>query len=172
LEDYAAKRSTDVEDLVTSTKDGLAFARNVKAFSEARRAVPATTACTSVISTVVYLVSQFVKTGGETVANKYGGAFSIGGRAGRIGLADALTEFLRLQAAKGDFSLANALGPVLEMVGETFDKQILKNEQSLDDVDFYAPISPRSPDKTPSAPSMFLARNPKVKSAADSNIGR
>jgi len=172
LEDYDAKRSTDVEDLVTSTIDGLVLARKLKAFSEARRAVPATTACSSVISTIVYLVSQFVKSGGETVANKCGGAFSIGGRARRIGFADALTEFLRLQAAKGDFSCANALGPVLEMVGEAFDKQILKNEQSLDDLDFYAPISPRTPDRTSPAPSMFLARNPKVKSAADSNIGR
>jgi hypothetical protein len=171
-EDQASKRSADIDDEAMSPADGLDLAGKLKAFSEARRAIAATTACSSVISTIVYLVSQFVKTGGETVASKCGGAYSIGGRANRIGFADCLTEFLRLQAAKGDFPLVEALRPVLEMVGESFEKQICKKEGSYNDMDFYAPASPRSPDKKSTAPSIFLARNSKAKSTADSSIGR
>ncbi len=171
-EDQASKRSADVDDEAISPADGLDLAGKLKAFSEARRAVAVTTTCSSVISTIVFLVSQFVKTGGETVASKCGGVYSIGGRASRIGFADSITEFLRLQAAKGDFPLVEALGPMLEMVGESFEKQIRKKEGSLNGMDFYAPASPRSPDKKPPASSMFLARNSKANSTADSSIGR
>jgi hypothetical protein len=171
-EDQASKRSADIDDEAMPPADGLDLAGKLKAFSEARRTVAATQACSSVISTIVYLVSQFVKTGGETVASKCGGAYSIGGRANRIGFADSLTEFLRLQAAKGDFPLVEALVPALEMVGESFDKQIRKKEGSYNEMDFYASASPRSPDKKSAAPSMFLARNSKAKSTADSSIGR
>lgn len=171
-EDQASKRSADVDDEAMSPADGLDLAGKLKAFSEARRAVAVTSACSSVISTIVYLVSQFVKTGGETVASKCGGTYSIGGRACRLGFADTLTEYLRLQAAKGDFPLVEALSPVLEMVGESFEKQIRKKEGSFNDMDFYAPSSPRSPEKKPPASSMFLAKNSKAKSTADSNIGR
>lgn len=171
-EDQVSKRSADIDDEATSPADGLDLAGKLKAFSEARRLVAVTQACSSVISTIKVLVSQFVKTGGETVASKCGGAHSIGGRASRIGFADSLTEFLRLQATKGDFTLVEALIPALEMVGESFDKQIRKREGSYNDMDFYAPASPRSPDKKSTAPSMFLARNFKAKSTADSSIGR
>ena len=171
-EDQASKRSADVDDEAMSPADGLDLAGKLKAFSEARRAVAATTACSSVISTIVYLVSQFVKTGGETVASKCGGLYSIGGRASRIGFADSITEFLRLQAARGGFPLVEALGPVLEMVGESFEKQIRKKEGSFNSMDFHAPASPRSPDKKPPTASIFLARNSKANSTSDSSIGR
>lgn len=171
-EDQASKRSADVDDEAMSPADGLDLAGKLKAFSEARRAVAATTACSSVISTIVYLVSQFVKTGGETVAYKCGGLYSIGGRASRIGFADSITEFLRLQAARGGFPLVEALGPVLEMVGESFEKQIRKKEGSFNSMDFHAPASPRSPDKKPPTASIFLARNSKANSTSDSSIGR
>lgn len=178
-EDQAANRSADVDHDAVPTTDGanLDLAAKLKAFSEARRATAATAAGSSVPSVIAYLVSQFVKCGGETASNRCGGACSIGGRASRIGYADALTEFLRLQAAKGDFSVVEALRPVLEIVGEPFDKQIRKWEGGTSlskEIDFYAPSSPRSPldKKPPSATSMFLARNSNAKAAADSSIGR
>ncbi|KAL9184425.1 hypothetical protein ACHAXT_002511 [Thalassiosira profunda] len=180
-EDQASKRSADVGDDDDGPSDSanLDIAAKLKAFSEARRATAATVACSSVPATIAFLVSHFVKCGGETASNKCGGSHSIGGRATRIGWSDALTQFLCLQGAKGDFSLVDALDPVLEMVGAKFEKQILKKEggaphQMHDDL-FYAPASPRSPTekKAPSTSSMFSStRNTKAKSTADSSIGR
>ena len=176
-EEQASNRSVDVGDeAVSSSGDGMDFAAKFKAFSEARRATAATASCSSVLATIEYLASHFVKTGGETTSNRCGGSHSIGGRASRIGYADALTEFLRLQAAKGSFSLVEALDPVLNMVGEKFDKQIRKKEGSSNNqMDFYAPSSPRSPDKQSNnvkLETMFLQRNSKANSTADSSIGR
>ena len=174
-ENQASNRSADVDDeALPSNDNNLDFAAKLKAFSEARRVTAATAACSSVPNAIAYLVTQFVKCGGETVSNRCGGPYSIGGRASRIGYADTLAEFLRLQAANGDFVLVEALFPVLEMVGATFEKQIRKKEGTHHmDMDFYAPASPRSPhDKKPPTTNMFMARNSKAKSSADSNIGR
>ena len=175
-EDQASKRSADVGDEAIPADNAIDLASKLKAFSGSRRAIAVTTACSSVLATIAYLVSQFVKTGGETVSNRCGGAYSIGGRASRIGYSDTLTEFLRLQVAKGNFPLVEALDPVLEMVGVSFEKQIRKNEGShyqSHEMDFYAPSSPRlSHEKKQPASSMFLARNTKAKSTADSSIGR
>lgn len=176
-EDQASKRSADVDDEAApaASDNNLDLAAKLKAFSsDLRRSAVATAACASVPATVAYLVSQFVKCGGETSSKGCGGSYSIGGRASRIGYADALAEFMRLQAAKGDYALVGALGPVLEMVGARFDKQIRKKEgASMNEMDFYAPASPRSPhDKKPQTTSMFMARNTKAKSTADSNVGR
>ena len=176
-EEQASNRSVDVDDEAgPSSVDGIGVAAKFKAFSDSRRVVAATTSCSSIPATIAYLTSQFVKTGGETTSTRCGGSHSIGGRASRIGYADALTEFLRLQAAKGDFSLVEALGPVLEMVGASFEKQIRKKEGSslINQMDFYAPSSPRgdSPQKKPPSSTMFLQRNTKANSTADSSIGR
>lgn len=181
-EDQASRRDVDAGESAAPSSDGFDVAAKLKAFSDARRAAAATAACSSVPFSIAYLVTQFVKVGGETSSNRCGGTFSIGGRASRVGYAGALTEFLRLQAAKGEYPLAEALGPVLEMVGSSFEKQIRKKEGSgrgvsmASEMDFYAPSSPRSPhhdgNKPPSATSMFLARNSKAKSTADSTIGR
>ena len=171
-EEQASNRSADVDDeaVATSSTEGIVAAK-FKAFGG--RATAATASCSSVPATIVYLVSLFVKSGGETASNRCGGSHSIGGRASRIGYADALTEFLRLQAAKGDFTLTEALDPVLEMVGEAFEKQISKKEGLHNQMDFYAPSSPRSPhEKKPPGSNMFLARNSKANSTADSSIGR
>ena len=174
-QEQASNRSADVDD-EPSADNNLDLAAKLKAFSESRRAAAATVACSSVPATIVYLVSKFVKCGGETVSNRCGGSHSIGGRASRIGWSDTLTEFLCLQAVKGDYPLVEALDPILEMVGSTFEKQIRKKEggsPSFQEMDFYAPSSPRSPDeKKPPSASMFLGRNSKVKSTADSSIGR
>lgn len=174
----ASNRSADVGDEAVSHADSsLDLAAKLKAFSDARRATSTTAACSSVPSAIVYLASQFVKTGGETVSNKCGGPYSIGGRASRIGFADSLTKFLCLQAAKGDFPLVHALDLVLEMVGGSFDKQIRKKEGTAppisNDMEFYAPASPRSPhDKRAPTPSLFSPKNTKAKSTSDSSIGR
>jgi hypothetical protein len=132
------------------------------------------------VGAVKFLVSNFVKCGGESTSNKCGGSFSIGGRASRIGYSAALTEFLRLQAAKGDFALTDALHPVLDMVGASFDKEVHRAEKTgngtLSDAHYlYAPSSPySSPEKkaTASISTAFLIKNPKGKSSADSTIGR
>lgn len=175
----SANRSADGGDDAVSHTDSanLDLAAKLKAFSDAHRAISTTAACSSVPSAIVYLASQFVKAGGETVSNKCGGPYSIGGRASRIGFADSLTKFLCLQAAKGDFPLLHALDLVLEMVGASFDNQIRKKEGAApsisNDMEFYAPASPRSPhDKKAPTPSIFSPKNSKAKSTADSSIGR
>jgi hypothetical protein len=122
-------------------------------------------------------VSNFVKIGGEG-ANKCGGSFSVGGRASRIGYALVLTKFLRLQSAKGEFFLAEALLPVLDMVGSSFEKQVDRSEHkktpSMAANDLYAPSSPySSPEKKaqPSISTAFLTKGSKS-SSSDSTIGR
>ena len=135
--------------------------------------------CSSVLGAVKFLVSHFIKCGGEGTSNKCGGSFSIGGRASRIGYSYALTEFLRLQAAKGDFPLGETLPMVLDMVGTSFEKQINRTELSRNfsssEADLYAPSSPySSPEKksTSALSASFLNKNSKAKSSADSTIGR
>jgi hypothetical protein len=63
------------------------------------------------------------------------------------------------------------------MVGASFDKQIRKKEGTAppisNDMEFYAPASPRSPhDKRAPTPSLFSPKNTKAKSTSDSSIGR
>ena len=178
-EDQANRRSADVDDEETVVgNNSLDFAGKFKAFSESRRAAVATSVCSSVLATVKFLVLHFVKVGGEGANNKCGGSFSVGGRASRIGYSTTLTDFLRLQSAKGDFSLAEALPHVLDMVGASFEKQVDRPEHSkttsLGDNDLYAPSSPYSSPERRSQPSIstaFLTKGSKA-STSDSTIGR
>jgi hypothetical protein len=177
-EDQANKRSADVDDEdVATDNNNLDFAGKFKAFSESRRAAAATSVCSSALATVKFLVSHFVKCGGEG-ANKCGGSFSVGGRASRIGYSATLTEFLRLQAAKGEFSLAEALPSVLDMVGASFEAQVNRAEHkktpSLADTDLYAPSSPySSPEKkAPTTISAAFLNKGSKASSSDSTIGR
>lgn len=178
-EDQANKRSADVDDEdIAVDKNNLDFAGKFKAFSESRRAAAATSVCSSVLAAVKFLVSHFVKVGGEGANNKCGGSFSIGGRASRIGYSTTLTEFLRLQSAKGEFNLTEALLPVLDMVGVSFEKQVERSEHkktpSIVDSDLYAPSSPySSPEKRAqsSISTAFLSKASKA-SSSDSSIGR
>ncbi|KAL7509674.1 hypothetical protein ACHAXN_006645 [Cyclotella atomus] len=179
-EDQASKRSADVDDEgIAVDNNNLDFAGKFKAFSEARRAAAATSVCSSSLAAVKYLVSNFVKVGGEGANNKCGGSFSVGGRASRIGFSLVLTEFLRLQCAKGEFSLAEFLLPVLDMVGPSFEKQVDRSEHkkspsmTTNDL-FAAPSSPySSPEKKvqPSISTAFLTKGSKI-SSSDSTIGR
>jgi hypothetical protein len=181
-EDEASRRSADVDHeavMTTNNNNNLDFASKFKALRGASTTA-ATSASSSVASAIVYMVTQFVKCGGEATSNKCGGTYSIGGRASRIGYADALTEYLRLQSSRGEFQLVEALNPVIEMVGASFEAQVQQGERATggrdDAADFYAPSSPRSsPEKKPppSLSSAFLsARGSKARSSADSSIGR
>eukprot|EP00986_Skeletonema_menzelii_P004460 scaffold1524_cov140-Skeletonema_menzelii.AAC.1 len=183
-EDEASRRSADVDHEAVMTtnnnNNNLDLASKFKALRGAST-TSATMASFSVPSAIAFLVTQFVKCGGEATSNKCGGTYSIGGRASRIGYADALTEYLRLQSSRGEFQLVDALSPVIEMVGASFEKQVQQGERasggSRDDAaDFYAPSSPRSsPEKKPppSISSAFLsARASRTRSSADSSIGR
>ena len=181
-ENEASMRSADVDHeaaLTTNNNNNLDLASKFKAL-RGTSATAATSASFSVPSAIAYLVVQFVKGGGEATSNKCGGTYSIGGRASRIGYADALTEYLRLQSSRGEFQLVNALSPVIEMVGASFEKQVQQGERASggrdDASDFYAPSSPRSsPEKKPppSIATAFLSgRGLKTRSSADSSIGR
>ena len=181
-EDEASRRSADVDHeavMTTNSINNLDLASKFKALRGVNT-MAATTASSSVTSTIAFLVGQFIKCGGEATSNKCGGTYSIGGRASRIGYADALTEFLRLQSSRGEFQLAEALSPVIEMVGASFEKQVQQGERSSggqdDAADFYAPSSPRSsPEKKPppSISTAFLTgRGAKTRSSSDSSIGR
>ena len=176
-EDQANKRSADVDDEDVVDNNNLDFAGKFKAFTESKRAAVVTLVCSSALAAVKFLTTQFVKCGGESASNKCGGMFSIGGRATRVGYCTTLTEFLRLQAAKGDFSLTEALSPALDMVGASFEKQANRVEQkttALADTDLYAPSSPySSPEKKaqPSISTTFLMKSSKS-SSSDSTIGR
>ena len=112
-----------MDDDDTLDHNNLDFAGKFKAFAESKRAAVVTSVCSSALAAVKFLITQFVKCGGESASNTCGGMFSIGGRASRVGYFTRLTEFLRLQAAKGDFSPTEALSPVLDMVGTSFEKQ-------------------------------------------------
>jgi len=182
-EDQASRRSADVDHeavMTSNNNNNLDLASKFKALRGAT-ATAATMASFSVPSAIAFLVTQFVKCGGEATSNKCGGTYSIGGRASRIGYADALTEYLRLQSSRGEFQLVEALNPVIEMVGASFEKQVQQGERASgggrdDAADFYAPSSPRSsPEKRPppSISTAFLsARASKTGSSADSSIGR
>ena len=178
-EDQANKRSADMDDEdVMKDNNNLDFAGKFKAFSESRRAAAATSVCSSTSVSVKFLVSNFVKCGGESTNNRCGGSFSIGGRASRIGYAMALTDFLRLQSAGGELAFTEALPLVLDMIGESFEKQVNRSDhkksQSSADSGVYAPSSPySSPEKKPqpSISSAFLNKSLKT-SSSDSTIGR
>jgi len=179
-EEQASRRSADVGDDAMVPENPMDLASKLKAFSGSRRGVAVTTSCSSIPATLTYLVGQFVKSGGETAANKCGGSFSIGGRATRIGYSDSIIEFLRLQSAKGGYSSVGAMPSVLEMVGASFDKQIKKkdggHQQLRRERDFYSPSSPHaSPAKANPKPTLsasFLNMNSKASASADSSIGR
>ena len=178
-EDQANKRNVDVDDEdALKDNNNLDFAGKFKAFSESRRAAAATSICSSTSASLKFLVSNFLKCGGESTNNKCGGSFSIGGRASRVGYAVSITDFIRLQSAIGELSLTEALRSILEMVGESFEKQVNRAEHkkslSSKDTSVYAPSSPySSPERKPqpSISSAFVNKSLK-KSSSDSTIGR
>ena len=79
---------------------------------------------TTHLKIINYLVEQFVKAGGETVAAKAGGVYSTGGRAVRLGWCMTLARFLRIQSAMSaigesrSISMHTVVLAILDMVKE------------------------------------------------------
>jgi hypothetical protein len=88
-------------------------------------------AITNMRRAVQFTAEQFVKAGGDLAAARLGGTFSIGGRAVRIGYANVLIQFLRLQyhhekdiSNLGSIlSLSECIAIILTMVDSEVDKQ-------------------------------------------------
>ena len=79
---------------------------------------------TTHLKVINYLVEQFVKVGGEFVASKAGGMYSMGGRAVRLGWCMTLARFLRIQSAMSaigesrSISMHTVILAILDMVKE------------------------------------------------------
>jgi hypothetical protein len=95
-----------------------------------RKNVGLSASFTNVKTCIGYLVDQFIKVGGELAAIRAGGAFSIGGRAVRMGYTLAITKFVGLQFEMGSIgdghllSIRDLIIAVLEMVGSDVEKQV------------------------------------------------
>jgi len=96
--------------------------------------------CKDLKSGILFLLKNFVKVGGESMAARAGGTYSIGGRAVRVGLANSLTKLLRIQLTLGvighedGLSLQETVLLVLKMAGVEAEKQFLlpPSTQTLD----------------------------------------
>lgn len=102
-----------------------------------RKGVLAAENCSTLPKTLKYLVSVFVKAGGELVAAKTGGSFSTGGRAVRLGFTRSIIQLLRLQSeikAIGDgksMTHKEAILIILSMVGNDMEAQLKGDEKGL-----------------------------------------
>ncbi|KAL3937599.1 MAG: hypothetical protein SGBAC_007324 [Bacillariaceae sp.] len=153
-----------------------------------RKGVLAAENCSTLPKTLKYLVSVFVKAGGELVANKTGGTFSKGGRAVRLGFTRSIIQLLRLQQeikAIGDgknIGHKEAILIILSMVGNDMEAQLKSNEKKLGLVETLdatsvvtastireAPLSGRSVGQTQG--NALFGQQPKV-SHADAPIVR
>lgn len=95
-----------------------------------RKGVLPAAACDTLPKALKYLVSVFIKVGGELGAPRAGGNFSTGGRAVRVGFTRSLIHLLRLQAniqSLGDgraLSYKEAILIILSMVGSEMENQL------------------------------------------------
>ena len=82
--------------------------------------------------TVAYLVDYFCRIGGESTAQRFGGAFSVGGRNARVAIAVCLVQFLSYRSLLGDQDTslsAEALADeVLKMLDEN---EKVKNSEGI-----------------------------------------
>ena len=173
------------------------FASKIKAFSEGKgggRLMSYCAACTSVVSALDFLVSRFVKVGGEYSASKCGGAFSTGGRAVRVGISSVIVELLKLQAATNSAALSGStatdvLISVLGMVGPAMEQQLQQplpgsghgrsgsgsHQRFTDTLDVTSSPVARASDRPSSSSgggASLFSQNRKMRSAADSGIVR
>ena len=173
------------------------FASKIKAFSEGKggvRSMSYCAACTSVVSALDFLVSRFVKVGGEYSASKCGGAFSTGGRAVRVGISSVIVELLKLQAATNSAALSGSaatdvLISVLGMVGPAMEQQLQQplpgsghgrsgsgsHQRFTDTLDVTSSPVARASDRPSSSSgggASLFSQNRKMRSAADSGIVR
>ncbi|CAB9529633.1 expressed unknown protein (Partial), partial [Seminavis robusta] len=75
----------------------------------ARKKETAVALCKNHRSAILFLIKYFVKSGGELSAPRAGGSFSVGGRAVRVGLANALVHLLRIQSTFGGIDDENGI---------------------------------------------------------------
>eukprot|EP00536_Pseudo-nitzschia_multiseries_P003440 jgi/Psemu1/252652/estExt_Genewise1Plus.C_530049 len=86
--------------------------------------------CSTLPNAIKYLVSVFIKVGGELTAPRAGGSFSRGGRAIRAGFARSIIHLLRLQLqiqsiGEGrSLSFKESILIILAMVGNDMEKQL------------------------------------------------
>eukprot|EP00980_Cylindrotheca_fusiformis_P023611 scaffold10671_cov131-Cylindrotheca_fusiformis.AAC.9 len=96
--------------------------------------LPAST-CSTLPKALKYLVSAFVKAGGELVAQRTGGTFSKGGRAVRLGFAKTVIQLFRLQSEMQSIGEGKAISHkeailiILSMVGTDIELQLKGNEK-------------------------------------------
>jgi len=172
------------------------FAAKFKAFSEGKgggRTTAYTASCTSVVSSIDFLVGRFIKVGGEYSASKCGGAFSSGGRAVRVGIASAIMELLKLQVATNDVGMSGSaatdvLTAVLGMVGPAMEQQLRQpssgggharigscgNQRFPDTLEVTSSPVARSSDRPSSSAggAALLFSQKKMRSTADSGLVR
>ncbi|KAG7357447.1 heat repeat-containing protein [Nitzschia inconspicua] len=116
-----------------------------------RKGVLPAAACDTLPKAMKYLVSVFIKVGGELAAPRAGGNFSTGGRAVRVGFARSLIHLLRLQSSiqsLGDgraLSYKEAILITLSMVGTEMEVQLNPTDRSVpisENVDATTVITP------------------------------
>ena len=150
-----------------------------------RKGVLPASACNTLPKALKYLVSVFVKVGGEWTAPRAGGNFSAGGRAVRTGFARAIIHMLRLQfaiQALGDgrsLSYRETILIILSMVGSDMESQLHdRNKNSLppEYLDATTIVTPRVTAASSSASTVQSGRvlfnqGPKV-APADACVAR
>jgi hypothetical protein len=152
-----------------------------------RKGVLGASNCSTLPKTLKYLVSFFVTTGGDLVAPRAGGSFSVGGRSVRLGFARALIQLLRLQTSMQSIgegktcSHKEAILIILSMVGTDMERQLANEKvigsiESLDATSVMTASTVREPalsvtvSTQPSGNTLF-GQAPKV-SHADAGIAR
>jgi len=95
-----------------------------------KRGILSAEVCSTLPKAIKYLVSVFIKVGGELAAPRAGGNFSLGGRAVRVGFARSIIHLLRLQLqiqSVGDgrsMSYKESILIILAMVGNDMEAQL------------------------------------------------
>jgi hypothetical protein len=156
--------------------------------SNRRKGVVSASVCSSLPNSIKFLVGHFVKVGGELVAPRAGGTFSVGGRAVRLGFARTLVQLMRLQSklqSLGEgrwITNKEAISLILTMVGSDMDAQLNAHDRSTPraeslDATSVLPAFSESPSsinplfgQAPAANPLF-GQHPK-KSHADPGIAR
>jgi len=98
--------------------------------------------CNTLPRAMKYLVSVFIKVGGELTAPRAGGYFSTGGRAVRVGLARSMIHLLRLQLhiesiGEGrSLSYRESVLIILAMVGNDMETQLNPKDRSAPTIQY------------------------------------
>lgn len=152
----------------------------------ARKGVLPAAACDTVPKAMKYLVSVFIKVGGELSAPRAGGSFSVGGRAVRVGFGRALVHFLRLQCVTQSLgegrmiSYKETILIVLSMIGSDMETQLngtVSGAPPIESLDASTVVTPNAALNTilssPSAQQSraLFGQGPKV-SHADACVAR